>query len=418
MSDLEKLVAFKSWVDTILDKHTKEFNFLLKEATCVNKLELTNFINKNEIIHFFKDSGEVDRLVNGITSQDIKTNANDYVRNVVNNKIKNNLDIFNDFLLKCELEDVNNSNKPLRLPSSSRSYDQVVKGDVKIVEIKNNSEYNYKITFHKIGKFLQYQVWDDKGTVPVTSLNGYTAQKSRDAQQYIQNNPDKVSTVNYELNNDRDVRFKNAKEWIAWYNSIPDFTPTTVMQIDYKKYVFVIKKAKINTNDKVVFYISTKEIHLDTSKKLKSLKKIPTDKHIYKNVRFDIDYGRRRQEQSYGDYYCPNGYFIESMNGRVPYVCQQDTVTCPSGQTLIGSYSGGAIICRGPYTPYCNGKTLWSYPDGYFGYPIPTGCDELLDAQWSYWANSGIVCSGNTCTTSVVGGSTCTISGKPPCNPY
>ena len=418
MSDLEKLVAFKSWVDTILDKHTKLFNFLLKEATCVNKLELTNFINKNEIIHFFKDSGEVDKLVNGITSQDIKTNANEYVRSVVNNKIKNNLDIFNDFLLKCESVDVNNSNKPLRLPSSSRSYDQVVKGDVKIVEIKNNSEYNYKITFHKIGKFLQYQVWDDKGTVTVTSLNGYTTQNSIDAQQYIRDNPDKVSTVNYELNNDRDVRFKNAKEWIAWYNSIPDFTPTTVMQIDYKKYVFVIKKAKINTNDKVVFYISTKEIHLDTSKKLKSLKKIPTDKHIYKNVRFDIDYGR--QEQSYGDYYCPSGYFIESMTkrGGVPYLCEQVTPKCPSGTTLLGSY-GMYLNCSGPFQVGCM-RPIWSY-ENIDGFNVPfeqIGCNQLYPIQSSYWSNSGIVCSGNTCTTSVVGGSTCTISGNPPCNPY
>jgi len=312
--------------------------------------------------------------------------------------------------------DVNNSNKPLlRLPSSSRSYDQVVKGDVKIVEIKNNSEYNYKITFHKIGKFLQYQVWDDRGTVPVTFLNGYTTQNSRDAQQYIQDNPDKVSTVNYELNNDRDVMFKNAKEWIAWYNSIRDFTPTTVMQIDFKQYVFVIKKAKINTNDKVVFYISTKEIHLDTSKKLKSL--IPTHKHIYKNVRFDIDWGD--ESQSYGDYYCPDGYFIEQManGGRVPYVCQQVTPTCPSGTTLIGIY-GGFAYCHGPPYPYCP-KPVYSYTN-YDGFNIPEiiGCDMPYEPLWSYWSSSGIVCSGNTCTTSVVGGSTCTISGEPPCNPY
>ena len=294
--------------------------------------------------------------------------------------------------------DVNTSNKPLRLPSSSRSYDQVVKGDVKIVEIKNNSEYNYKITFHKIGKFLQYQVWDDKGTVTVTSLNGYTTQNSIDAQQYIRDNPDKVSTVNYELNNDRDVRFKNAKEWIAWYNSIPDFTPTTVMQIDYKKYVFVIKKAKINTNDKVVFYISTKEIHLDTSKKLKSLKKIPTDKHIYKNVRFDIDYGNY-----IGDYYCPNGYVFFAIQGNGtpdnpfrPYTCVPLPV-CPPPYVVVPGY---------PYTTCVNTTT------GYTFYPYVNP-----DTYPVSWDTAGMICSGNTCTTPS-GSSTCTISGKPPCNPY
>jgi ubiquitin len=58
------------------------------------------------------------------------------------------------------------------------------------------------------------------------------------------------------------------------------------MEICYDRYVFVIKKTKINKNNKVVFYISTKEIRVDN--KLKKMIQIPTG-NKYKNVHFAID---------------------------------------------------------------------------------------------------------------------------------
>lgn len=213
----------------------------------------------------------------------------------------------------------------LRPSPKERSYDQVVKGDVKIDKIKNNSEYNHKITFHKIGKFLQYQTWDQKGTVQIAHLPIHPGNESNHpknfyhAKEYIKNNPDKVTIINHKLNEDRDVILQNAKEWVVFFNGIPGFTPTTVMEIGYKKYVFVIKKAEINKNDKVVFYISTKEIRVDN--KSDKIKKIP--KGVYNNVRFDIDYGQSIAECNHNapgtsTCWCPKNSVISAMNYATP----------------------------------------------------------------------------------------------------
>ena len=180
---------------------------------------------------------------------------------------------------------------PPRISSSHRSYDQVVKGDCAIIKIKNNNNCSHKIIFHKIGKFLQYQVYDPKGVVPITylpiDLNTINNPiKYNEALKYIEENPEKMITIKHEINKDRDVKLINGKEWVSYFNSKLDFTPTTVMEICYDRYVFVIKKTKINKNNKVVFYISTKEIRIDN--KLKKMIQIPTG-NKYKNVHFAID---------------------------------------------------------------------------------------------------------------------------------
>lgn len=180
---------------------------------------------------------------------------------------------------------------PPKLSSSHRSYDQVVKGDCTIIKIKNNNNYSHKIIFHKIGKILQYQVYDPKGIVPITylpiDLNTINNPiEYNEALKYIEENPEKIATIKYEINKDRDVKLINGKEWVSYFNSNPGFTPTTVMEICHDRYVFVIKKTKIDENNKVVFYISTKEIRVDN--KLKKMIQIPTC-NKYKNVRFAID---------------------------------------------------------------------------------------------------------------------------------
>jgi hypothetical protein len=140
------------------------------------------------------------------------------------------------------------------------TFDQVVRGDVIIKQICNKK---YEITFTKIGKFLLYQVWSADNSI--------------------------------QQNENRSVKYVNAKEWVQNIletnkklkdSGKPQFTPTTVMKIGCKKYVFVINKAKLNKDGHVVFEVSTKEIKLrdDTSKELL---KIPHGH--YKNVRFDID---------------------------------------------------------------------------------------------------------------------------------
>ena len=135
-------------------------------------------------------------------------------------------------------------------------FDQVVKGNVNIKKISKNK---YKITFSKISNFLKYQTWSKN------TLND---------------------------NENRKVYYQNAKLWIQNFNSFnaslkasdkPLFTPTTVMEIGKKKYIFVINEAKINYKNRVVFKVSNEEIKLLSG----TSKKIPQGS--FHNVRFDID---------------------------------------------------------------------------------------------------------------------------------
>ena len=137
-------------------------------------------------------------------------------------------------------------------------FDQVVEGNI---DIKQLSKKKYKITFSKIGKFLLYQVWSDSSKT---------------------------------LNENRKVFYQNAKLWIKIFNLTNDslktfnkplFTPTVVMEIGLKRYLFVLNKAKINRKGHVVFKVSTKEIKTSDKKLLK----LPRGHHD--RVRFDIDAG-------------------------------------------------------------------------------------------------------------------------------
>ena len=138
--------------------------------------------------------------------------------------------------------------------AESRSFDQIVKGSVSIEKL---SKHKYKITFRKIEKFLVYQVWD------------------RDS---------------VKLNNDRLVDYMSAKKWVSAFKKINkqlNFTPTTIFETEEDDvYAFVIHKACMNSDGKVVFTVSTKEISLgnNVSNKMIQLPSGDVD-----NVRLDID---------------------------------------------------------------------------------------------------------------------------------
>jgi len=152
------------------------------------------------------------------------------------------------------------SQQPLgQLYQSLPSFDQIVKGNV---NIKKLSKYRYRITFSKIGKFLVYQVWDKDDV---------------------------------KMNAKRQVGYVSAKEWVKSFNERNSnnfldvktlFTPTAIMETENCNYTFVIHTVSLNSCDKVVFTVSTKEISLqnNTSKKLVQL---PEGK--CNHVRFDID---------------------------------------------------------------------------------------------------------------------------------
>jgi hypothetical protein len=159
-----------------------------------------------------------------------------------------------------------NSQSPILPPSSpslstisSPSFDQIVKGNV---TIKKLSKYRYRIIFSKIGKFLQYQVWDKD---------------------------------NANQNDKRIIRYKSAKQWVNSFNESntnyekmnkPLFNPTTIMETeDDHIFAFVINNAYFNSSKHLVFTVSTSEI--SSSSSYKNLIQLPIG--CLNNVRFDID---------------------------------------------------------------------------------------------------------------------------------
>jgi hypothetical protein len=156
---------------------------------------------------------------------------------------------------------------PISTDTSTRKFDYILSGDVKIKKLYNSDD-EYKITFSKkknhIIKVLMYQIWYDSNT-----LEGK------------------------KLNENREVHEFKAKDWVkAGFPNPPregkvPYTPTTVMKHGNKKYVFVLNDAKVK-DDRVVFYVSSKHIDPNsTNKVIKKLKKIPQGE--FHNARFDIN---------------------------------------------------------------------------------------------------------------------------------
>ena len=182
---------------------------------------------------------------------------------------------------------------PAPVPVSPK-FDQVVKGNV---DIKQLSGKKYKITFSEIRKFLLYQVW---------------------------------SNSSQQLNENRKVFYQNVKAWIKNFNGLnaslkainkPLFTPTTVMEIGNKKYIFVLNKVKINSNGHVVFKVSTKEIKSSDKKILN----FPRGHHD--GVRFDIDAVKDLQTCTVNG---PNGSYPRSIYCEE---CRNCNSSCSNYQT-------------------------------------------------------------------------------------
>jgi hypothetical protein len=204
--------------------------------------------------------------------------------------------------------------------NSTRSYDQLLSGDVKIKKVSSD-EYTHKLTFSKksISKVLMYQVWSDSSD----ELNNERIVKEVKATTWVKEAFRKVE----------DGTVPSSCNAIALYAPVicPDgkkygnsslagcagqtncveisdvpFTPTVVMELDdgecqyhHKaknckkhdecRHVFVINRGTVNTKGQVVFYVSSDDIVLPSNpnKELKLLKKIPTGS--FRRARFDID---------------------------------------------------------------------------------------------------------------------------------
>ena len=166
---------------------------------------------------------------------------------------------------------------PVATPAAppQREYDQIVSADVKIKKV-SNSDDEYKITLvSNVSKVLLYQTW---------------------------------SPTSAALNSDRKVYEVGAKKWVkaAFPHPLPlpppavPYKPTCVMELEHDecpihdhkneecRHVFVINSAKINSNGKIVFYVSSEDIDPGNKNKvIKKIKKIPQGE--YHNARFDID---------------------------------------------------------------------------------------------------------------------------------
>lgn len=140
--------------------------------------------------------------------------------------------------------------------------DHVVKASEIFIKRNENDKNKYSIKMKVKNDFLTYQTWSDT-------------------------NPKNI-------NSNRSVILYTPKNWISSFfpinnNNNNKFTPTTVMEIGNKKYIFVIESATYKDNKKynVVFHVSIKEI-VKNNNKIKKLTELPVNIKI-KNVRFDID---------------------------------------------------------------------------------------------------------------------------------
>ena len=138
----------------------------------------------------------------------------------------------------------------------SKSFNFVVKAD-KVV-IKEQGDNNYKVKLTGVGEFLKYQTRSN------TNANN--------------------------INDDRKVYLVRTKKWVELFKTANSyvsnpFTPTTVIEIDNKRFVTIMTNA-IFKNNKVIFYMSTDDVTFD-SKKMKKMNKLP--KGEFHNARFDID---------------------------------------------------------------------------------------------------------------------------------
>jgi hypothetical protein len=320
-----KLTKFKTFFDTNVTNKLTNFNALLEDQFKNSNIncstfvkDFQNFIINNQTFIDIQDKG--DKLFARL-NKDEKIQAISYTNNTNTKLIQMVSSIYQKKMHKCELE--NFKNDPAYLSDIGRTFEFIMRGDINITKIKKRYDSTYKITFCSVTKILTYQVHKNKNNIiPLTHLPEHPNTEdhpvnSNDAFEYIKNNPNKVVNADFNLNKNRNVKLSNIDEFISDFNSVENFKPTAIMEIGYKRYLFVINKVKKNyINNKLVFYISTKEIRLVGNLSNNLSKKIPTG--IHKRVRIDIDdyevYGNSFENHT-GKLFCPAGSNITTMNG-------------------------------------------------------------------------------------------------------
>jgi hypothetical protein len=177
----------------------------------------------------------------------------------------------------------------------SRSFDFVVNAD-KVV-IKQKGKNKYKVKLAGVGDFLKYQTWSSTNA---NNINDDRSVSSVHVKNWVQNNfgsglPPIASQESYleTLKKFGIVPPKPASEQPQQQVpeqqlSLSSFAPTTFMEVNNKKYIFVIENATYNKKKiyNTVFNVSTNQIVKNNVSK--HLVKLPINKKLHK-VRFDID---------------------------------------------------------------------------------------------------------------------------------
>ena len=348
----------KSFIDTKVKEKLNElttsfetnFNSNVNCSTFSN--DFNNFIKNYQegIFNDIKDEGTNLALM---LNENESKEAGEYMKIITTEHMKYIHSLYEKKMYECELETF--SKNSTYSGELGRAYEFIIQGDVKITKVKKIYDSTHKITFHSVNKILTYQVHKNKNEkiththMPIHPDNeGDHPIGSKSAIEYIKNNPEKVVNVDYNLNKQRNVKLTNIDEFIRDFNIVENFKPTTVMEIGFKRYLFVINKIKKDKNNKMSFYISTKEIRLLGKCSNTLVKKIPIG--MYKRVRFDIDdyevYGNSTSldpqlirecenhpefrgcsellSKRYTEYFCPPGSVITTMDlsSGIPNFCR------------------------------------------------------------------------------------------------
>jgi hypothetical protein len=147
----------------------------------------------------------------------------------------------------------------------SKSFDFVVEAKEVIIKKKCHNKYQVKIA--GIGDFLKYQTWSSTNT---NNVNGKRSVSFVNAKNWVQNNFSEKKLINVNV------------------TIGPMFTPTAIMEVCNKKYIFVIESATYNKDKKYNTVLNVSTTQIVKNNITKDLVKLPVNKKL-NNVRFDID---------------------------------------------------------------------------------------------------------------------------------
>jgi len=410
MSFSLQFLNFKSFIDTKIKEKLNElttsfetnFNSNVNCSTFSN--DFNNFMKNSQegIFNDIKDEGTNLALM---LNENESKEAGEYMKTITTEHMKYIHSLYEKKMYECELETF--SKNSTYLGEIGRAYEFIMRGDVKITKVKKIYDSTHKITFHSVNKILTYQVHKNKNEkvththMPIDPDNeGDHPSGSKSALEYIKNNQEKIVNVDYNLNKQRNIKLININEFIRDFNSVENFKPTTIMEIGFKRYPFVINKVKKDKNNKMAFYISTKEIRLIKKCSNTLVKKIPIG--MYKRARFDIDdyevYGNSiKYTDLTEEYFCPPGSVVTTMDGNLPSLCRWN---CRSDYPdLIGGicYS----LCNKGPDDYEVGPGCWTHNHRYWGdlyfgdWPYLSYLKSSYIPNSFYWGDAGYTCRDN-----------------------